>query len=150
MEIMVETLSEHLIVFRSKEKRYLFGLGMSTGHNSVTVVPLRMSNHTLIAHTAWLPTLFPFFCSTYSGTKCSPYRVILDRLSGQCRAIWTGLGCWGLASCMITVTCRVINNLRGVCERSKTKCYSNRTMTIRYYSICGQDCFVLHAVISTA
>ena len=58
---MVETLSEHLIVFRAKEKRYLFGLGTSTVHNSVTVVLLRMSNHTFITHTAWLPTLFPFF-----------------------------------------------------------------------------------------
>ena len=46
---MVETLSEHPIVFLAKEKRYLFGLGTSTVQNSVTVVLLRMSNST------WMP-----------------------------------------------------------------------------------------------
>ena len=50
---------------------------------------------------------FPFFL-LYSGSKSSPYRVILDRLSGQYHEIWTGLGCRGLASCMTMVTCRVI------------------------------------------
>ena len=50
------------------------------------------------------------FCSTYSGSKSGPYRVILDRLSGQYREIWIGLGCRGLVSCMTTVTCCVINH----------------------------------------
>ena len=52
---------------------------------------------------------FPFFFLLYSGSKSSPYRIILDWLSGQYREIWTGLGCRGLASCMTTVTCRVIS-----------------------------------------
>ena len=55
---------------------------------------------------------FPFFCSTYSGSKSGPYRVILDRVGGQYREIWTGLGCRGLANCMKTVTCLVINNYK--------------------------------------
>ena len=42
MDIVVETLSERLIVFPAKEKRYLIGLGTSTVQNSVTVVLLRM------------------------------------------------------------------------------------------------------------
>ena len=52
------------------------------------------------------------FCSTYSGSKSCPYCVVLDRLSGQYREIWTGLGCWGLTSCMTTVTCRVIKHYK--------------------------------------
>ena len=55
---MIDTLSEHLIVFAVKEKRYLFGLGTSTVQNSATVALLRMSNHTFITRTARLPTLF--------------------------------------------------------------------------------------------
>ena len=69
-------------------------------------------NDTFITLTARLPTLFPLFCSTYSGSKSGPYRVILDRLSGQYREIWTGLRCRGLASCMTTVTCPVIDHYK--------------------------------------
>ena len=58
---------------------------------------------------------FFHFLFLYSGSKTRPYRVLLDRLSGQYREIWTGLGCRGLASCMTTVTCRVINWY--TCER---------------------------------
>ena len=55
---------------------------------------------------------FPFFCSTHSGSKCGPYRVILDRVRGQYRKKWIGLGCRGLASCMTTVTCREIHHFK--------------------------------------
>ena len=58
VDIVIETLSEHLIVFRAKEKLYLFGLGTSTVQIGVTVVLLRMSNHTFISRTA---RLFLFF-----------------------------------------------------------------------------------------
>ena len=80
------------------------------GHVSSTVLPGCLVNNTFITRTARLPTLFPFsfFLLLYLGSKSGPYRVILDRLSGQYREIWTGLGCRGLASCMTTVTCRVI------------------------------------------
>ena len=77
---MVETLSEHLIVFPTKEKRYFFGLGTSTVQNTVTVVLLRISSNTFITRTARLQTLLHFF-STYWVSKSGPYRVI--RLSGQ-------------------------------------------------------------------
>ena len=87
VDIVIETLSEHLIVFRVKEKLYLFGLETSTVQMGVTVVLLRMSNHTFISRTARLPRLFSIFCRTYSVSKSGPYRVILDRLSGQYREI---------------------------------------------------------------
>ena len=112
VDIVVETLSEHLIVFAVKEKRYLFGLGTSTVRNSVTAVLRRMSNNTFNTRTAGPPKLFSIFCSTYLGSKSGPYRVILDRLSGQYREIWTGLGCRGLASCMATITCHVLNHYK--------------------------------------
>ena len=53
----------------------------------------------------------------YSGSKSGPYGVILDQLSGQYQEIWPGLGCRGLASCMTTVTCRVIigNTCASIC-----------------------------------
>ena len=46
------------------------------------------------------------------GSKSGPYCVILDRLSGQYREIWTGLGFRGLASCLTTVTYRVIHHYK--------------------------------------
>ena len=58
---MAETLSKHLIVFRAKKKRYLFGLGTSTAQNTVTVVLLRMSSDTFITRTARRSKLFSIF-----------------------------------------------------------------------------------------
>ena len=88
VDIVVKTLSEHLIVFPAKEKRSLFGLGTSTVQNTVIVVLLRLSNNTFITRTARLPTFFfRLFCSAYSGSKSGPYHVIMDRLSGQYREI---------------------------------------------------------------
>ena len=62
-------------------------LGTSIVQNSVTVVLLRIPTHTFVTRTAMLPTLFFHLCSTYSGSKSSPYRVLLDRLGGQYREI---------------------------------------------------------------
>ena len=47
--------------------------------------PLCPVNNTCITRTAGLPTLFHYFCSTYSGSKSGPYLVILDWLSRQYR-----------------------------------------------------------------
>ena len=68
----------------------------------------RSITHLLHARLGYKHFFFHFLL-LYLGSKSSPYRVIFDRLSGQYREIWTGLGCRGLASCMTTVTCRVMN-----------------------------------------
>ena len=64
--------------------------------------------HSLHAQLGYQHFFHSFLLLLYSGSKSGPYSVILGRLSGQYREIWTGLGCRGLASCMTTVTCRVL------------------------------------------
>ena len=89
-------------------------IDQAPGHVSSTVLTACAANNTFITRTAigYQHFFHSFFLFLYFGSKSGPYRVILDQLSGQYREIWTGLGCLGLASCMTTVTCRVMNMFR--------------------------------------
>ena len=63
------------------------------GMYQVRCCPSCAVNNLFITRTARLTTLFPSFLCSTRGSKSGPYRVILDRLSGQYREIWTGPGC---------------------------------------------------------
>ena len=116
--------NKHTLLFY--RYRYIYVLLTKHPGNTVQYMPERRSHegmyrvrycprarsithllHARLGYEHFFHSFFVFFL--FSGSKSGPYCVILDRLSGQYREIWTGLGCRGLANCMTTVTCRVIN-----------------------------------------
>ena len=94
-----------------------------------------------LLHTRLGITFFSSFFLKYSQSKSSSYHVILDRLSGPYRELWTGPRSWGLASCMTTVMCRVIKCSTQACMHNNIQlcafdcvqvpCVSTQTLVLK-------------------